>query len=391
MSEHLGHGRLASPSFRDQENFWQASLKDPFNNVSNTSLDTVLHTRKRDLSLNSTDSQDSHTKGPLRVRHGNLLLRETSLSTIGFPESPGKPSPTPKTSKHMPHKLGRENDIPVLPEQECTPGFLIHAESLEEIDLNLGSSKANHEADEIEPERNLSFDANVERLSTRRSMSEEFSSQGGERKPDIIITDSTPRGQPFRRWMSNIRRKSSKIKVFAPRDDSWSAGDCDEREPISPVPQYEEVRVERVHGHQKTSSWSSSGFVTAVKSATVSLGPLSLAHQSRRTRRSTFLRSSKRSSGRSHRASVDSSQGSGQVVDEAAWARAIQRRRTLEELVSSEESYIADLKVLVNVSCLAHKYSQALNHIADISGLFHFDFICIHWVPTQITTNKPKY
>lgn len=391
MSEHVGHGRLASPSFRDQENFWQASLKDPFNNVSNTSLDTVLHTRKRDLSLNSTDSQDSHTKGPLRVRHGNLLLRETSLSTMGFPESPGKPSPTPKTSKQMPHKLGRENDIPVLPEQECTPGFLIHAESLEEIDLNLGSSKANHEADEIEPERNLSFDANVERLSTRRSMSEEFSSQGGERKPDIIITDSTPRGQPFRRWMSNIRRKSSKIKVFAPRDDSWSAGDCDEREPISSVPQYEEVRVERVHGHQKTSSWSSSGFVTAVKSATVSLGPLSLAHQSRRTRRSTFLRSSKRSSGRSHRASLDSSQGSGQVVDEAAWARAIQRRRTLEELVSSEESYIADLKVLVNVSCLAHKYSQALSHIADISGLFHFDFICIHWVPTQITTNKPKH
>lgn len=388
MSEHLGHSRLASPSFRDHENFWQAQLKDPFNNVSNTSLDTILHTRKRDLSLNSTDSQGSLTKGPLRVRHGNLLLRETSLSTMGFPESPGKLSPTPKTSKQMSHKVGRENDKTVLAEKECSASFLIHAESLEEIDLSLGSSKTNHEADEIEPERNLSFDADVERLSTRRSMSEEVSSQGENRKPGIIITDSTPHGQPFRRWMSNIRRKSSKIKAFAPRDDHWYAGDCDEREPITPVPQDEELRVERVHGHQKTSSWSSSGFVTAVKSATVSLGPLSLAHQSRRTRRSTFLRSSKRSSGRSHRASVDSSQGSGQAVDEAAWARAIQRRRTLEELVSSEESYIADLKVLVNVSCLPHKHSQAISHIADIPGLFHFDFICIHWVPTQkITTN----
>lgn len=355
MSEHLGHGRLASPSFHDQENFWQASMKDPFNNVSNTSLDTVLHTRTRDLSLNSTDSQGSYTTGPLRVRHGNLLLRETSLSTMGFPESPGRPSPARRTSEQTSHKLSRENDIPALPQQERPSGFLIHVESPEEIDLNPGISKANNEADENKPERNLSFDANVERLSTKRSISEEFSSKGGRRKPDIIITGSTPRGQPFRRWMSTIRRKSSRIKVFAPPDDRWSLEDYNEREPITPVPQYEEVRAERVHGHQKTSSWSSSGFVTAVKSATVSLGPLSLAHQSRRTKRSTFLRSSKRSSGRSHRASVDSSQGSGQAVDEAAWARAIQRRRTLEELVSSEESYIADLKVLVNVSCLLYK------------------------------------
>lgn len=355
MSEHLGHGRLSSPSFRDQENFWQASLKDPFNNVSNASLDTVLHTRKRDLSLNSTDSQGSYTKGPLRVRHGNLLLRETSFSTIGFAESPGRSSSTQKTSKQLSPKLSGETNIPVLPQRERPSGFLIHDESLEEIDLGPRISKANNDAGEIEPERNLSFDANVERLSTRRSISEEFSSQGGRRKPDIIITESTPRGQPFRRWMSTIRRKSSRIKAFATHDDRCSLEDYNEREPITPVPQYEEVRAERVHGHQKTSSWSSSGFVTAVKSATASLGPLSLANQSRRTKRSTFLRSSKRSSGRSHRASVDSSQGSGQVVDEAAWARAIQRRRTLEELVSSEESYIADLKVLVNVSCLLHK------------------------------------
>lgn len=355
MPEHVGHGHLASPSFRDQENFWQDSLKDPFNNESNTSLDTILHTRKRDLSLKSNDSQGSYTKGPLRVRHGNLLLRETSLSTVGFPESPGRPSSTRKLSKQMSHKSSRENNIPTPPERERSSGFLIHAKSLEEININPGISKVDNEAGETEPERNLSFDANVERLSTRRSMSEEFSSHGGRSKPDVIITDSTPRGQPFRRWMSTIRRKSSRIKVFAPRDDRWSLEDYSECKPTAPVPQYEDVRAERTHGHQKTSSWSSSGFVTAVKSATVSLAPLSLAHQSRRTKRSAFLRSSKRSSGRSHRASVDSSQGSGQVVDEAAWARAIQRRRTLEELVSSEESYIADLKVLVNVSCLLYK------------------------------------
>lgn len=50
-----------------------------------------------------------------------------------------------------------------------------------------------------------------------------------------------------------------------------------------------------------------------------------------------------------NRASMDSNHGSAQIIDEAAWGRAVQRRQTLEELVSSEESYIADLKVLINV------------------------------------------
>ena len=38
------------------------------------------------------------------------------------------------------------------------------------------------------------------------------------------------------------------------------------------------------------------------------------------------------------------------MIDDAAWERARQRRRTLEEILESEESYVADLKVLVNVS-----------------------------------------
>jgi hypothetical protein len=36
-------------------------------------------------------------------------------------------------------------------------------------------------------------------------------------------------------------------------------------------------------------------------------------------------------------------------IDEGTIRRAIQRRRILEELISSEESYIGDMKVLVNV------------------------------------------
>jgi len=39
----------------------------------------------------------------------------------------------------------------------------------------------------------------------------------------------------------------------------------------------------------------------------------------------------------------------GALTEEDAWKRAVQRRHILEELVSSEESYISDMKALFNV------------------------------------------
>jgi hypothetical protein len=51
------------------------------------------------------------------------------------------------------------------------------------------------------------------------------------------------------------------------------------------------------------------------------------------------------------RRSLDSHPGPlGPIVDESAWLRSLQRRKIVEELIASEESYIADLKVLINVS-----------------------------------------
>lgn len=54
-----------------------------------------------------------------------------------------------------------------------------------------------------------------------------------------------------------------------------------------------------------------------------------------------------------NRASVDDGQSSAQVHDQAALQRALQRRRVLEELIISEESYVADLKVLLHVRALS--------------------------------------
>lgn len=46
---------------------------------------------------------------------------------------------------------------------------------------------------------------------------------------------------------------------------------------------------------------------------------------------------------------MESNAGSlGPIIDEGAWLRSVQRRKVLEELIASEESYIGDMKVLVN-------------------------------------------
>ena len=245
------------------------------------------------------------------------------------------------------------NDIPVLPHRGGTSDLLHEDGPLEEVDFNKDFSEEHNDGDSEKTDRNLSFEA-----TTAETLSTQPTSMGsnpgwGHTKPSILITDTTARvAQPFRRWMTTLRHKNSKRKgALIPRRERWSLDDFDGAEPAKLAISQDESG----NRHQKSSSWSSSGFVTAVKSATVSLGPLSAAPQRRKTRTSTQLHSSNRSSGISdglNRASIDSSQGSTQIIDEAAWNRAIQRRRTLEELISSEESYIADLKVLINVIVL---------------------------------------
>ena len=155
--------------------------------------------------------------------------------------------------------------------------------------------------------------------------------------------------QPFRRWMSTLRYKNTSVrKTLTVRTERWPLDECDE---FDNSPQ---ARGESRSRHQKTSSQSSSGFVTAIKTASASIASLSVAPRSRHGARSSQLRGEHRSSGHSQtdgRPSMDNSRKlSGPFMDEAAWDRALRRRKILEELVSSEESYVADLKVLTNVT-----------------------------------------
>lgn len=165
--------------------------------------------------------------------------------------------------------------------------------------------------------------------------------------PLATIADSP---QPFRRWMSTLRRRHMHRH----------------RDPISEVPalaveMYEDdVVLSRlqpplvplpVMARRMSDSMSSSlGCVTAVKSASITVASASIAPQSDHGAFNGKACLGNRSSHYSEaRKSTDSHRALGPILDEGAWLRSVQRRRIVEELIASEESYIADLKVLINV------------------------------------------
>jgi hypothetical protein len=101
---------------------------------------------------------------------------------------------------------------------------------------------------------------------------------------------------------------------------------------------------------------SSMGCIMATRSASTTVASTSIAPHSERVGAQPKARMGKRSSTFSEvRKSTDSNAANlGPILDESAWLRSVQRRKIVEEIISSEESYIGDLKVLINVSSVEH-------------------------------------
>ena len=153
----------------------------------------------------------------------------------------------------------------------------------------------------------------------------------------------------FRRWMSTLRKRH----VHRRKDTatelpgmSIDAVDLDASIVRSLVQVTESIR------RRSTSMSSSIGYVTAMKTASVTVASASIAPRSEGASLQARVRLGKRSSNFSDvRKSTDSNAAAlGPVLDESAWLRSMQRRKIVEEIISSEEGYIGDLKVLINVS-----------------------------------------
>ncbi|KAK3683238.1 hypothetical protein LTR37_020413 [Vermiconidia calcicola] len=167
---------------------------------------------------------------------------------------------------------------------------------------------------------------------------------------EAVESSEQPR---LRRWISTLRRRKKQLPAPAAPPDAhqWNFGS----RPSSPM-----KRVSSKHKYSN-SYGSSLGFVTAVRSATATIASASIATVSRRNTK--WRRGHQRSSllsGSDLRPSLDSQRS---VLDEAAKQRSRKRRAKLEELIRSEESYVADVKSLSNA------YSNILGHQLTT---FHF-------------------
>ena len=175
--------------------------------------------------------------------------------------------------------------------------------------------------------------------------SESFSSCYTRPAPDL---DQPGPGsaRPFQRWMRTLQKRSARRQERSGCDGTFA--------PYFLGNDGNALAAGSAH-HRNSSSESSFGFVTAVKSASISLAGVSLLTRSRRdTIRSSHAHSrtdhSSRASISGARLSEDSFCRDRQIfMDPAVTERALQRRQILEELISTEESYIGDVRFLMNV------------------------------------------
>ena len=159
--------------------------------------------------------------------------------------------------------------------------------------------------------------------------------------------------KPFQKWVKSLHRRANNPsrRLRGSRGVGPSRGQFNDDDPYSLLP----GRV-----HTKSSSGSSFAFVSAVKSASIGLASISTRTKSRlgtmHSRDRSRTDRSSRLSVPPPRFSEDSAINSELVppVDPAAVQRALQRRSILEELITTEENYIGDVRFLMNVSrCLS--------------------------------------
>ncbi|KAI1429999.1 hypothetical protein F5Y12DRAFT_709544 [Xylaria sp. FL1777] len=209
-------------------------------------------------------------------------------------------------------------------------------------------------------------------------------------EPEEPLT-SAPR--PFHKWMKNLHRRARRPSIGSNAAD------------LFPERQFTEDLM-RINGHRKSSSGSSSfGFVAAVRSATVSLASASVRTRQRRhaARSSVHTRTdhSSRGSISAQRMSEDSTYiERSSHMDPAVTERLLQRRRILEELITTEESYIGDIRFLMNVyvtilaslPTLQHGLRSSINqNLTDIIELHEEILGELHRIVPDSEYTQPEY
>jgi hypothetical protein len=274
------------------------------------------------------------------------------VSDAGHQSSYDQEVGTPTYSRRSSSNITRKSSwgTPILPpsSQEALKLTTDSSETFDDIDLAASGNNSvaidpNNPWNTLEniTELGLSFSADEEHVQLPLSI-ERFSLDGAEARRVSSYQPLLP-FRPFGKWVKTLQRRNTFGKGTVSDTDGAALG-----QDFAP-----EAREETAQKHKKSSSGSSLGFVTAVKSASISLASFSIAPHSRKTAVSSRYQRTERGSKASNtgvRLSEDSSYlVRGAVNDEAVTKRAIHRRQILEEIISTEESYVADIRFLMNV------------------------------------------
>ncbi|KAH7326485.1 hypothetical protein B0I35DRAFT_136518 [Stachybotrys elegans] len=177
-------------------------------------------------------------------------------------------------------------------------------------------------------------------------------------EPTDNLDRTTPENEPphgfdnsgaFHRWMRSLRHRAKKRPAIPA---------CSFTDPWQQLPGAESLTrassLAPTSHLRSSSSVSSFRFISAVRSASVSLASVSAVGRSRRNIIQSHGHSrtdrSSRASLQAPRFSEDSTTfESCGFADSAAVERSLQRRRILEELIDTEEGYIGDIRFLMSV------------------------------------------
>ena len=294
----------------------------------------------------SVSSQRSVSSYRLCVRNENVpMFRNASHSSPPTTPTPVSASLRRRIHGGTLHKSSWDNEASAMRQPRDAPSPLSDIGPLENIDLSCLDPN-----DSIEGVHNYgaSFELkNDEAPPMPKHTSDASQDLGADQSFTVATNHPFKHDRPFRKWVGTLRQqRNSQSRSLTVRETRWNLDDCDDKNPVtSKVPQ----RGRRAR-HQKSSSWSPFGFVASVKTAASRpiSGTETRSHNSIRLR---VWKSNRNSmiSDTTNSGSTDDRSGHVQVHDQAALDRAIQRRRVIDELFSSEESYVADLKVLLHV------------------------------------------
>lgn len=336
---------------------WQSGGSDHPWNGSQASVNTcnTVHRLRTPKELYSDGSRGSAASPRLRVRNGNVDFRGgASQISLGPLRNLSNASSICRSYKEASPKSACENGHSTPPRKPSSLGILLDTEPLEDFDQTTDSdcdslpSIQSQKRDQVYvPGIGFQSGSKKENSALSSRMSENTTQETLPARPFTVASE-----HPFKvdhsiqRWMSNLfRDRPSRIRPLKVREERWTLDDSGHDKTNKP----ELAEYRKRYGKKKASSWSSFGFEKAARAGTTS-DDLSYVDKSGvRARRSSKSRFSKRSSRLSNGTETVSISAK-RTLERDAWHRAIQRRKITEEIVSSEQSHIADLKVLLHVS-----------------------------------------